>query len=575
MRPMAGKQKKVTLLALALCMALCCAPASAAGEASFRLDMDNLNLQKGVSCNIILSLVNAQEAENIRIEGLEHFDVLSQSQSTSTSVVGSEVTYQIDYYLTVMPKTAGQFTLKALIEYGGKTYETNTLEVTVGEGSANAGQAAPDLFVETILSQADAYLGEKVVVTYMLYSRYSIDNFGFTDYTAIDGVIAKDTPADQLKAEYVYIDGVRYAKYEAKQLILDPIKAGTQTIPSFTLQVNVITEDGLGGMFSGPMSGFSGLLSQVQPMYLQTDEITLAVKPLPTEGKPADFSGIVGELQIDGHYSREALTYGDSLSLQVTASGSCNLDGMKEIFAGELPGFSVYETQKSAVESVENGQYYAQKEFEAILVPEQNGAINIAPVSISYFSPVTGQYERAEIPGADIEVLGDMPQPAGGAGSQPATVETVDIQQVNYADAGDGYFTVQIKKQVLYGLLIGLGALLVLATILKRLVSHRRKQDQTLKSLYRQLMTATDTHEVYDLFSAIIKHCFGLSIKASSQSAVSNSLPDPALAARVADIMGYMESQGDKGCAGLKEQIRGVYGMIVRMRRKPLARANA
>jgi hypothetical protein len=552
--------RKAAVFCLTLCMAVMFqVPALAAQEPAFRIDMDNLNLQKGVSSSFVVSMINAQGAELVKIEGLEHFDVLSQSQSTSASIVNGTSTYQMDLHYTIMPKAEGQFTLKAVIQYDGKTYETNALQVTVGAAPSKEGEAESDLFVKTVLSRDEAYLGEKIVLTYELYSRYNIENFGFTDYTAIDGVIAKDMPEDQLKAEYVYLDGIRYAKYEAKQLILDPIKAGTLTIPSFKLQVNVVA--------SGPGGLFGRILTRTQALYLQTEEKELTVKPLPSEGKPADFAGIVGSLQLEGHYSREEVQYGDSLTLQITASGSGNLDGLKKIFPGGLPGFTLYETQKNAAESVENGQYRVQKEFEVILVPEKTGVIEAAPVSIPYFNPDTGKYERAEIPGTAITVLGEMPAQTGsggegGQGGQQTAMETVRITQVNYAAANDGYLTIKMSKQVLYGVLIGLGVLLILAVAVIAFASKRKKRDAALKSLYRQLMASKDIHEVYRLFGDIIKHCYNLSLKASPQSEIRSRIPNAGLAAQVAEIMDYMESRENKDCSDLKAKIKRIYGML-------------
>lgn len=566
---MDGKLRKIIRILLALCIAMMfCVPAQAAQEPEFRLDMDNLNLQKGVGSSLVVSMINAQEAKLIRIEGLENFDVVSQNQSISTTNINGNSIHQKKELYAIMPKTTGQFTLKAYIQYNGKTYETNMLQVTVGEGqSHDNGAADSDLFVRTILSKDEAYLGEKVVVTYELYTRQNIDNFGFTDYSAIDGVMAKEIPEDQLKAEQVYLDGVRYTKYQVKQMILDPLKAGTYTIPSFHIQVNVVTDDGLGGFFRiDPSTAFNGFFGLSKPMYLQTEAKELTVKPLPSEGKPKDFSGIVGNLQLDGDYSREEVNYGDSLSLQVTASGNCNLDGLKKIFSGALPGFKVYETQKNATETVRDNQYHVQKEFEAILVPEKNGTLDIAPVSISYFNPDTEKYERAEIPGTTIKVLGDMPpiQANGGADSQPAAMETVKINQISYAEPSKGQDTIQISKHLFFGSLIGVGVLLVVMLIVRGIVRNGKKQDVTLKSLYRQMMNARDVHEVYRLFSDMMKHCYHISLKASPLSVIQSSIPNADLAQQVVEIMNYAESNKEKDCACLKDKIRSVYGMISR-----------
>ncbi|MCL2747499.1 MAG: BatD family protein, partial [Oscillospiraceae bacterium] len=530
---MAGKIRSTVLFILTLCaVAMCCAPALAAPEPRFRLDMDNLNLQIGNSCSIAVTMENAQSATLVGIEGLENFDVLSHNSSTSINITGGETIHQETLNYVVMPKAQGQFTLKATIQFNGQTYETNTLEVIVTEGSSGGDGDAQELFVKTILSHTESYLGEKIVLSYEVYSQYSVESLGFSDYIAIDGMVVTKDVSEELQREHVYLDGVRYEKFEVKKLILDPIKSGACTIPSFKLQVNVLVDN-----YSGHGGGLGGLFGFSEPMYLSTEEAELMVKPLPTDGKPDDFSGIVGQLRWEGAYDRDQVNYGDSLILRATASGCCNLDGMKNVFPQSgLPGFTVYETQKSTAESVINNQYQSQKEFEVILVPDKTGTMKIAPVSVPYFDPVTQTYERAEIPGTSITVLGEMPPPGVVNGTQPASTETILINQVSYANMGtdDTTLTLRINRQTLYIVLIALGGLLLLAAVSAWIISRRRKQrqgqDSELAVMHRQLMASQDVDEIYNLFCAMIRHRFALSLKASPRSAVRESLPDAELA---------------------------------------------
>ena len=572
----APRYRLAAIFFLVFCLSLVFnAPALAAAETSFRLDIDSLNLQKGVSANLVVSMINARGAKVLRVEGLENFSQLSQSTSTSINISGRSTAYQEDARYTIIPGSAGQFTLKAIIQYNGMTYETNALEVTVSEGSTDDAKGESELFLKTILSKSDAYLGEKIVVTYELYSLYNIEDFGFTDYTSIDGAVVKEIPSDRLAAEYVYLDGVRYAKRVMKQLIIDPIKTGAYTIPSFNAQVNVIVEDwpggfsggGLGGLFGGMPGGFN-LFNRSQAVYVQTEEKTLTVKPLPARGANAVFSGIVGELSVDGNVSRDALNYGDSLSLRAKLSGNCNLDGFKKLFKDGVPGFAVYETQKNAVESVFNNQYYAEKEFEVILVAEKTGHIKIEPLILTYFNPVSGRYEEAALPAFDIEVLGGPPSQASGAplaGDGEGTgsprsggIETVLISQVSYMSDDDA-FDIRISKRALYRALITLGALAALAFFSILLFISLKKRNTPLAALYRQAMKANDANEVFNLFNEMVKLKYNLSLKASSRSAVLSGAPNQDIAAGLTDILDFMESGAQKSCSILKEKIRRVF----------------
>ena len=571
----AGLARKCLTLAIAVLMAaLLSVPALAAGEPEFQISIDNLNLTKGASTTIVVSITNAQDAEVVSIDGIENFDILSQSQSSSTSIVGWDVTVIREIKFIVIPKKEGQFPMKAFIRFDGQVYETNSLDVTVSESPTTGDGAQSELFVDTVISHSEAFLGEKVVIAFELYSRYELESYGFTDYTAIDGVMAREMPVDQLMSEDVYIGGARYEKYVVKQLLLDPIKSGEYTIPSFNIQANVISNadpgasyDPFGGMFPGFWGGGSGGLFRVStPMYLQTEEKQLTVKPLPMEGKPSDFSGIVGELSLEGSYSREAVDYGDSLTLRATASGSCNLDGLKNITSGRLPGFSVYETQNSVAESIEGNEYNISKGFEAIIVPERIGAVKMPAISISYFDPAAESYKTAEIPGVTIEVTGNMAQTSPGGAAGASGFSTVVVNQVSYSGTDDGYFSLQVKKEYVYGAMIGVVALIFLAIVLYRVISRKKKEDQELKSLYRRLSGAREANEAYDVFCEMIKHCYGLSLKASSQSTVRSSLPDDGLAAKVTDVMRFMES-GDardgNGLDKLRDKIKDVYKSLI------------
>jgi hypothetical protein len=160
-----------------------------------------------------------------------------------------------------------------------------------------------------------------------------------------------------------------------------------------------------------------------------------------------------------------------------------------------------------------------------------------------------------------------MPQTSAVSGNQPGTagtagtVETVRIDQVNYAGTNEGSFTIQVQKQLLYGVLIGVAVLLFIAAVLIWVLSSRKKQNPEMKSMYKKLMDAKDINEVFNQFNEMLKYRYQVSLKASPLSAVRKGLPNSELADRVTEIMGYMESpqaREDKGVVYLKEKIKEI-----------------
>lgn len=521
----------------------------------FRLDVDSLHMEVGVSANLTITLSNAQGAEVLDIKGLENFDVVSANTSTSTQIINGDTSYTQYHNYVIIPKSTGQFTLCGNVNLNGKTYQTNELQVNVSEAASTPAGETKEVFIKTLLSSEEIYFGQKAFLTYELYSRYNVEDYGFLDHANITGFITKDIPQDQLRAEYVYLDGNKYVKYEVRQTYLSPVKDGTMTIPAYNFQVNLST----GSFFS-----------RSKPVYLQTEAKELKVKPLPPEHQPKNFSGIVGRLNIESAYSKQDVNYGESLTLHVTASGNCNLEGLNKIAKDGIPGFSVYETEKNIEESIENNQYQAKKEFEIILVPEKSGDLRIDPIHISYFDPETGNYEQAEIPGTTITVHGEAPTAQATTPSETATpkaVETIKIEQVSYQTASEGYLTLQLKKEHFFIAIVALIVLLLLAAAAFLLLSYRKKKDKTLLGLYRQIKESKDPNEIYNLFCHMVKYRFNLSLKASSREMVKAKLTDSEFVGPVFEIMDYMENGkkfADQKGLVLKEKVKDIYKRLNR-----------
>lgn len=522
-----------------------------AKEPQFRLDIDSLNLQQGVSAELVLSIIDGKGADIEAIEGIDNFDVLATMQSTSTQIINGDTTRETTVTYTIMPKNTGDFTLKGKVNYKGKTYETNELQINVNETSQTNEldqEAVEEIFIKTQLSKDELFFGEKAVLSYTLYSRYNIENYGFTEAVNIDGLMLEDIPEDQLKSEIVYVNGEKYAKYDVKQIILSTLKTGTYTIPAYNFQANISTS--------------SGFFSTSKPVYLQTEEKQITVNPLPLDNQPSNFSGIVGDLNIEANYSGQELDVEDSLTLKVVVSGNCNLDRLDQIMDQDIDGFSVYETQKDLKESIQENQYRAQKEFEIILVPEKTGEIKIDPITLSYFDPESESYQKVEISGTTIKVTGEMPQEQQMIENKTAeATESVTIRQVNYqsqAIQNEEYVTIQLRKDYLY---IGLSVAAILAIIIAALVTIRKQQqkDQPLHELYKQLNKANNKNEVYNLFNKMIKYRFDVSIKASSKRDIQRQLETHALADQVLRIMDCLEKENVNNIAEIKEKINDVY----------------
>ncbi len=523
-----------------------------AEKSRIRLDMDNLNLELGVSTNMTLTLENINGGTLKAIEGIENFEILSSEQSSNTSIINGKTTRSIQVNYALMPKTTGDFELIGYVEYEGKTYKTDVLEVHVSEQSGNLDDETEEIFIKTNLSKKNAYFGEKLVLTYELYSRYRIDDYGFTDTIQLDGFITKDISEEQLKSKFVTIDGKKYIKYEVKKTILSPTTAGVMKVPTYKFQVIISTGD---------------YFSQGKSMYFITDEQEVNVSPLPMVQQPNNFTGLVGQLDVQATYSQDEVEYGQSLSLHVTLSGNSNLELVDAVCPKDMKNFTVYETEKDLKEDIIGNAYVAEKEFEVILVPKTTGEITIDPIHINYFDVSTGTYQDAVIPGKTITVKGNMSTESSQTGNYEDT-ETIEreqivINQINPSQQDDAYFT--IKKNYVYIALLMILLLVIILAIIYYIRLRRGKQDKALQDIYNRMKKAKDNKEYYDILNDMIKYRYHVSIKASSRDDIKKQIFNQTVEDKIFDIMNTVENsskQESDSSIQMKETIKIIYKEI-------------
>ncbi|AUG58730.1 BatD family protein [Acetivibrio saccincola] len=518
----------------------------------FRLDIDSLKLSRGESTTLAVSIVNAQNAEIVDIEGIDNFRIVSTSTSDGTQIINSQVTHTRTYRHVIIPKFTGEFTLVAKIRYNGSIYETNELTVTVTDSPPAEEEEAKDLFIKTVLSENEIYYGQKAVLTYEFYSRFNIERLGFLDDIKLDSFITQEIENDNLSYDFLYINGKRYVKYIVKQIFLTPIKAGSFEIPQYTFQANVST----GGFFDSS-----------KPYYLETEPVELKVNPLPTDNKPANFSGLVGNLNITSNYTKQQIDIKDSLTLEVTLSGDCDLENFKNIIQDEIPGFSVYETEKNSEEGVEDNKYFSKKEFEIILVPEKTGELEIPPININYFDTRTKTYKNLEIPGATITVTGNMPQSRESYDAPAsADVEQIKIEQISYKNKDNGYMTIKLKKSMLYTVLIALSLLAIIVLSIIFITISKKKGDKNLGIMYKKIKKSTSIEEIYNVFNDMIKYCFNLSIKAGTRAAIKEKLSPYGISNSVLEVVDCVEGK-NSDISTVKGKIHEVYKALSKLKR--------
>ncbi len=179
----------------------------------------------------------------------------------------------------------------------------------------------------------------------------------------------------------------------------------------------------LGGPFLQSM--YNGIAAKDVTIASPSSE--LEVLPLPTEGRPKDFGGAVGDFEVSSEISPARVAVGDPLTLKLHITGVGNFDRVASTMFEHLDHWKTYPAKSSFIPSDAVG-YKGQKVFEQPLIAAQPGEQSIPGLDFSFFNPNTRRYERASTPSIQVMIaapadsgLGapaDAQNPNGGAASR-------------------------------------------------------------------------------------------------------------------------------------------------------------
>lgn len=302
-----------------------------------------------------------------------------------TIINGRSTSHQTWSY-ELEPRRTGTFIIGAAsINANGKTLTTKPLAIKVVPAKAKTNTNIPpgvadNLFIIGELDHPTAYVGEQVTWRIRLYTQLSLEGADIIELPDFEGFYSKEKRRFDTRLTYQTIRGKKYAVKTLYEEALFPQETGDLTVGSAQVRVGIEQPLGSFGAFFG-----------AKPAVLQTQPLSLKVKPLPTP-QPEGFTGGVGQYQWEVETDRDSLSTDDALTLKISLRGN----GDSKRFAPPkltLPaGLEVFEPKIVEEEEYENGEEVIHsKVLEYIILPKEPGEYNL-PVSLVYFDPDTNHY---------------------------------------------------------------------------------------------------------------------------------------------------------------------------------------
>jgi hypothetical protein len=408
-----------------------------------------MNLSKdilGINERLRVDFTMNRDGDNFVPPDFEGFRVLmGPSQSISSSWVNGVRSFSKTYSYTLAPTARGKFTLKqATIVIKGETYKSlpKEVEVTAAVERPDGEKTVDDVADESLhlvaeISKTSPYLNEAVTVVYKLYASPSIDvtNFRALDNPKYNNFWSQDIPVTKYDIQNTTYNGKSYRSVILKRVVLYPQKTGELEIEPLSLDVSLQVPTNKRDFFGGR------IFAQTNKT-VSAGNRTINVKPLPSEGKPANFSGAVGEFQFSVTTSKTHLNASESLQAKVAINGKGNLK-LFEIPELNLPSsLEVYDPEfNESVRTTLSGME-GNVSNSYTIVPTFKGKYPIPAITFSFFNPRTEKYQTL---GSEEIMINVLEGPTSGA---PDNTGTISNNKQRVVATGDQFVFNKIKPNL-------------------------------------------------------------------------------------------------------------------------------
>ena len=371
--------------------------------------------------------------------------LMGPSQSISSSWVNGVRSYSKTYSYTLSPTRRGKINIRqASIVIGGKTYKSlaKQIEVTAAVDKPNAAKTADDVADESLhlvaeVSKTSPYMNEAISVVYKLYvsPSISVSNYRPLDNPKYNNFWSQDIPVSVRNAKNGTYQGKQYRYVILKRVVLYPQKSGKLEIEPLSLDVTVDVPTNKRDFFGGR------IYSQTNKT-VSAGKRTITVKALPTAGKPADFSGAVGNFDFSVTASKTSLNASESLQARVEVNGKGNLK-LFQLPEPTLPSsLEVYEPEFDEQVRTTLSGMQGKVANSYTIVPSFRGKYPIQPISFSYFDPKEGKYKTL----TSNEILINVIEGPNSASNGNLTSQTGNRQTV--VATGDQFNFIKLKPNL-------------------------------------------------------------------------------------------------------------------------------
>ena len=372
-----------------------------------------------------------QRARDLRAPEFADFDFLAgpyQSTSSSTSFVNGKrtSTYTQTYTYTLAANKAGTFTIPpATIRVDGDDYTSNGVKIEVlpadeqpaavqqqqqgnatnsrqQQQQASSSAGGDNIFIRTIVSKTNVHEQEALVLSYKLYFA-GVDVAQFTNNTKLpefEGFLKQEIEQGDIQTELEHYNGRNYQTAVLYQTLLYPQRSGDIKIDpaQFEAVLRVQVRQQVRSIFDDFFGSYTNVTRA-----LTAPGVTIHSEALPS-GKPAGFSGGVGQFSISGDISATDTKANEAVTVRLTIQGTGNMKMVKSPAIDWPEGFETYDPKVTNKLKQTTQGMSGTREIEYLAIPRSAGNYTIPAVTFSWFDTRDNRYKTQTVGGWTLHI---------------------------------------------------------------------------------------------------------------------------------------------------------------------------
>lgn len=372
--------------------------------------------------------VSTQKVRDFRAPNIKGFEVLmgpSRSQQSSTQIINGNVTStsSITFTYILMADKEGTYTIPgATIVADGENKTSNSVQIKVlppdqTDGSSSNGGSSgrtssrnqvagskitnQDLFITATATKTTVYEQEAILLTYKVYTLVNLTEL-YGDMPKLTNIYTQEVELPQKKTFTLeHYNGRNYNTTVWRQYVLFPQQVGKIEIPAITFEGTVAQQVASDDPFDAFFNGGSNYV-QIKKNII-SPKLVFNVNALPS-GKPANFSGGVGDFSISSSISTKELKTNDAVTVKVIISGTGNLKLINTPEINFPKDFEVYDPKVDNNFNLTREGLSGNKVIEYLAIPRHAGNFTIPPIEFSYFDLKTKSYKTIKTEAYELKV---------------------------------------------------------------------------------------------------------------------------------------------------------------------------